>query len=478
MKTTSKGIVSSLAGALLCAMSAGAEQAPPAGTATTGAAAATQAAPAPPAPTLALVGGIIVDVSAGGNSTADIRDGVVVMRGGEIVAAGPRKTTEVPKDARVVHIDGAYVLPGLNDVFAGLNSQAQANAYLYKGVTSIVGSDEPGGRRGALLETARPSPRIQRLGFISGIQRTPAGRVPLSTEGILQQVEDEVGRGAKVLILHYQLDAEQVALVVKRARELGLPTIGELGRTTYTQAIEAGVDTFVHTSRYALELAATREMRDAIAADPFGQPAIDYYQYLADLDPDSPVVKSWAQRLGAAHMALIPTLSLFYYDLPEHENPWKDPIAAILDPAGIHRPVDRETGKREPLPGRQPVRSENLLRIEERYRRAGARYLAGSGTSAFGTLPGIALHLELRQLTKIGLNPRQALAAATSNVGEVFRWPKVGRVAPGFEADLVVVDADPAADIRNLEKIRMVVLRGEVVDREAMLVRAAEKGAR
>src|ERR1700746_550850 len=115
-----------VAGALLCALTVSAGP------------------PPKPAPSLAVVGGTIVDVSAGGNSTADLHDAVVVVRGDEIVAVGPRRTTEVPRDARVVHIDGAYVVPGLNDVFAGLNSQAQANAYLYKGVTSIVGLDEPG----------------------------------------------------------------------------------------------------------------------------------------------------------------------------------------------------------------------------------------------------------------------------------------------------------------------------------------------
>ncbi len=76
-------------------------------------------------------------------------------------------------------------------------------------------------------------------------------------------------------------------------------------------------------------------------------------------------------------------------------------------------------------------------------------------------------------LTDLGLTPRQAIAAATSSVGEVFRWPSVGKVAKGFDADLVIVDADPTADIRNLKKIRMVISRGEIVDREALLKSAA-----
>ena len=91
--------------------------------------------------TLVLVGGTIVDVSKSGQSAGDIRDSVIVMRDGKIVAAGPRNKTKIPAGANVIRIDGTYVLPGLNDVFAGMNNQTQANAYLYMGVTSIVGSD-------------------------------------------------------------------------------------------------------------------------------------------------------------------------------------------------------------------------------------------------------------------------------------------------------------------------------------------------
>jgi hypothetical protein len=399
---------------------------------------------------LVLIGGTIVDVSDSGRRAADIRDAVIVMQGGRIVSVGTQKRMKIPDGAKIIRIDGAYVVPGLNDVFAGLNSQAQANAYLYMGVTSIVGSDEPGGRRGALFIKAHPAPRIRPLGAV---------KAP-------EEVGEEAKRGAQVLLLHYPLTPEQTRLAVRRARELGLATIGELGQTTYTEAIDAGVDAFVHSSRYSLELASP-EMRSAVAKDPFGPPRTSFYQFLARLDPDDASIKKWGARLGKSRVALIPTLSLYYLDLPVHENPWKDEIAAILDPKDIHLPADRQTGQAPKPPGIPEGLSQNVLRIEERYRRAGARYLAGSGTSAFGTLPGISLHNELRMLTDLGLTPREALAAATSNVGEVFRWPTVGQVKAGYDADLLVVDANPTADIRNLKKIRLVILNGEVVDRQA-----------
>ncbi len=417
---------------------------------------------------IAITGATVIDVSASGKSANDIRDAVVVIRGGEIVAAGPRRKTKIPPGARIIRADGAYIVPGLNDVFAGLNSQAQANAYLYMGVTTILGSDEPGGRRGALLMNAVPGPRVRRMGFVSGLGGGTDGKpVELSSAGIMEQLEEEVRKGGQVLLLHYRLDPEETRMAVARARELGLATIGELGETTYTQGIELGIDAFVHTRRYSLELAPP-ELRAAVAREPFGPPRTTYYEYLASLDPDAPVVKEWAARLGASRVALIPTLAMSYLDLPEHENPWKEEIASILDPAGVHLPADRGTGAWPGAPGIPKGSSANLLRVEERNVRAGARYLTGSGSSAFGTLPGISLHRELQILTTLGLTPRQALAAATSNVGEVFRWRRVGHVRRGFDADLLILDADPTKDIANLKKIRMVIHDGVVVDRGAL----------
>jgi len=257
------------------------------------------------AATLVLTGGTIVDLSHSGSRTADLRDSVVVIRDARIVAAGPRKTTKIPAGARVIPIDGAYVLPGLNDVFAGLNSQSQANAYLYMGVTSIVGSDEPGGRRGALFTKAQPSPKIHLLGHV----------------GSLEELEKVAGQGAKILLLLYPLTPEQTRLAVKRARALGLPTIGELGQTRYSDAIDAGVDAFVHMSRYSLELASP-EMRMAVAKAPFGPPRTAFYQYLVELDPDAPAVAKWAKRLASSRVALVPTMSIYYLALPDHENMW------------------------------------------------------------------------------------------------------------------------------------------------------------
>jgi hypothetical protein len=432
-------------------------------------------APAAESEALVLEGGTLIDVSRFGKSSADIQDAIVVIRGGQIVAAGSRTTVGVPAGARRVNVRGKYITPGLVDGFAALGNQAQANAYLYLGVTSIVGLAGGDARRPPLFLNARPSPRIYRLEHV-GYEWTKDDKPrEFSEVETTKQVDALAKAGVKVLLISFAITPERTRQIVRRARELGLATIGELGVTSYHEAIKAGVDALVHTSRYSLELAPP-EMHEAVAKSPFGQPRIEFYKFLTALDPEDSKLRLYAAFLGSSRVALVPTLSLEYLDLPGHDNPWREPVAAILDPKDIHVPANPLTGNRDAADvdladAFPPGFSQKVVRIEEAYRRAGARYLTGSGTTAFGTMPGISLHTEVQLLTRIGLTPRQALAASTSNFGEIYRWTRVGQVKTGYNADLLVLDEDPIKDVRNLKKIRMVILDGEILDREKLLAK-------
>lgn len=426
---------------------------------------------------LVLAGATLIDVSSFGSSTADIKDSVILVRDGRVAAAGPRNEVNIPAGAQVIDVSGKYIVPGLNDAFSTLNNQAQANAYLYMGVTSIVGLGEPpGGRRGPLFLDAQPSPRI----FL--LDEDWSDNAPASEAELNREIDALARSGVKVLLLYYNLTPEQVRMIARRARELGMATIGELGLTTYAEGIQAGVNAFVHTSRYSLDVAPP-DLRKEVAEAPFGPPRIKYYRYLVGLAPDDPALQRHAAALASGRVGLIPTASLNYLDMPGHANPWKEPIAAILDPKDIHLPADPATGERDkpdpgtdPRDGFPPGVAEAMLKLDEQYRKAGAKFVAGSGADAFGTLPGISLHTELELLTRIGLTPRQALAAATSNFGELFGWSQVGQIKPGSNADLLVLDENPVQDIGHLKKIRMIILNGEVLDRDRLLLPARPAG--
>jgi hypothetical protein len=417
---------------------------------------------------LALVGGTLLDFGGFGNEERDLADSVLLIEGDRIRTAGRRGEVEIPAGATVLDVRGKFVVPGLVDGFAGMNSAAQARAYLYSGVTSIVGvADE---RRGPLALEVVPRPRVYPL---ESVGYGPDGEPEIDPAAVRRRVDALAASGVRVLLLMYPLPPPSLAAAVERARELGLATIGELGETPYPAALALGVEAFVHTSRYSLALA-PEEIRRAVARAPFGPPKLDYYLRLVSTYSHGEQVAAWADRLGRSGVALIPTLAMEYLDLPGHSNPWREPAAKILDPAGIHLPADPATGERVTRPGEGadafPAElAGTLIALESRYTAAGARHLAGSGTSAFGTMPGISLHHELELLVRVGLTPRQAIAAATTNFGAIFGWHDVGCAAPGCLADLLVVARDPTHDLAALREIETLVVGGRVLARAALL---------
>jgi len=94
--------------------------------------------------------------------------------------------------------------------------------------------------------------------------------------------------------------------------------------------------------------------------------------------------------------------------------------------------------------------------------RAGVRIIAGSDGAYLGhLLPGFALQRELQLLVESGLTPLQAIQAATTNAAAALRKAQeLGAVEQGYFADLVILRADPLKDVRNTQKIDLVIEGG------------------
>jgi imidazolonepropionase-like amidohydrolase len=114
--------------------------------------------------------------------------------------------------------------------------------------------------------------------------------------------------------------------------------------------------------------------------------------------------------------------------------------------------------------------------------RAGVPFLAGTDTPpGVHVFPGFSLHDELALFVAAGFSPAEALATATINPAVYFgREKEVGTIAPGMLADLVLLDANPLADIRNTRRIAAVVLDGRYLARADLdrLLNAAAAAAK
>ncbi|KAA6459767.1 hypothetical protein DYQ86_16800 [Acidobacteria bacterium AB60] len=458
-------------------------------------------AQAPPPVPLVLSGGTVVDLGDWGHSAKDQPDSVVIVQNGRITDVGPRATLAIPKGARVIDCTGKFIVPGLIDGFAGMSSQAEANANLFMGVTTVVASADS--RRGHIDFTASPAPHIYLLDSIgttddwSLLIGQPAwssklkenGRpAELSPEDTLRQLNDTAKLGTKVLWIGHQVTAANSQWIIAHAHQLGLITYGEFVATPYRVGVEAGVDALLHMGRYELGLAPD-ELQRPLANDPDGGAANTAYDYSERLPSTDPHVRAYGEFLAKNHAALMPMFSTYFERLPGHRNLWLEPAAALLDPMHMFDPPDRKTGEMVyPLPSwsrRLPASAQRymeenqrkkadqsaarLWRINQVLFHAYPHYLAASGAPVSGSFPGISLHVELEMLVRLGLTPREALAAATNNYSLQFNWSELGQIAPGRRADILVVDADPAVSTWNVRRISTLILEGNVIDRDALL---------
>jgi hypothetical protein len=457
--------------------------------------------PVPPPP-LVLAGGTIIDVTNWGHSANDIQDAVVYIRDGHILAVGPRASLPIPKGSQVIDCTGKYLIPGLIDGYAGMNSQGQASANLYMGVTTVVAASDS--VRRWVDQQAHPSPHIYLLDGIGStddwsllISRSEwaqklkdgTGHLnELSPDDIARQLADTAKLGTRVLWLGHNLTAANTQWIIEHAHQMGLITYGEFVSTSYQFGVQSGVDVLLHMGRYELGVIPD-ELQQPLMDDPEGSASRTAYGYAERLPPTDYRMRNYAQFLAKNRTALMPTFSQYYLRLPDHRNLWKEPAAQLLDARNLNAPPDPLTGETiYPLPAwarhlpnysvhwmeenahkKADLEAIKLWAINQAIFEAYPHYLAASGAPAFGTMPGISMHTELEMLVRLGLSPREALAAATNNYAEQFHWTELGQIAPGRRADILILDGDPTTNIWNARNINTILLDGNQIDRESLL---------
>ena len=191
---------------------------------------------------------------------------------------------------------------------------------------------------------------------------------------------------------------------------------------------------------------------------------------------DALIYDDAVQLFRAARVSVVPTIS-YYALVALSENPRlleaDSEVAPFItrDDFGWYLNMKRPEREREARAMRE-ARATTL-----KLARAGVTI--GTGTDLW-QLP-TAVHLELEELVASGLTTREAIRAATSSAARIIGADdELGTVETGKLADLVILDADPLADIRNTRRISAVVQGGRVVDRAAIrsaFDRPAQAGA-
>lgn len=431
----------------------------------------------------------VIDVETGARRPGH----TVVVAGDRIAAVGPSADVAVPRGATVVDGTGRFLIPGLWDMHVHAARDGRALRFwphfLAHGVTGIR---ETGSYTDSLLfwraEARRHPERAPRIVWSSPMLD---GDPPLYAHALTVRTPDEaravVARmqalGFDYLKVYSGLSREAFFAIADEARRRGVRIAGEVPNPVApAEAAEAGMRTFEHLwNHFEWCVPGAGALRDSLArldhadAPEAARRAVREAQYRRWLDGYDPACADrLAARIAAAGTWQVPTLvinrSYSFMDstwTPDARRRWV-PARTLAEWDTIRAETLAEYGPTGVAAWRARYRYEaDMLR---RMVAAGVGVMAGSDASDEPFVyAGASLHDEMALLVDAGLSPLQALQAATRNPARYLgREDELGTVDAGKLADLVLLDADPLADIRATTQIRAVVLGGRLLDRAAL----------
>ena len=349
--------------------------------------------------------------------------------------------------ARVLDAEGKFLIPGLMDLHAHEYRPALLPGFPYFGVTTIRDQGSAIGPlvayRDAIAAGKVPGPRVD----FGGIQ--------FYTDWAY---DTEDGQGAEP-----EADPEHVVRAVALASMFGSDHVKtrtfrrwDLNARFITEAHRRGMRVTGHCSHLLPLVAAGMDAKEhAGFCEPRG---------------DGIIHDDLVQLYRAAGIGVVPTISYSALAVRLNEQPGAldadSGLAPFLSPKGDFAWMLQldSAGHREFMHFREWARQATL-----KLARAGVTI--GTGTDIWQIPTGV--HLEMEEMVAAGLTPLEALHAATGGAARIVgAQQELGTITVGKWADLVLLDADPSADIRNTRRIRAVIQAGQLLDRGAILARA------
>ena len=468
-------------------------------------------APSPAAGDLAIRGVTVVDVESG----ALLADRTVHVRGKRIVSVDSG-TRALPAGATVVDGAGKYLIPGLWDMHGHILHRWSWGAPLdvANGVTGVrdMSTSTPMAEvrriRGEVAAGRRVGPRLVVAGpLIDGQDEGEPVMFPeylaVSSVARARHVVDSLhAEGVDFIKVYTHLRRDLLDAIVERSRHHGLRFTGHVPLAlTTAEASDLGMRSVEHAYRHRMACAtaedeirrllveqlAAQRRRDAVANE-----RLEDSTFRLGLDGySSEKCRALGRRFARNGTWFVPSLvEMRSRYLPEPRS-WEEldslfrqPHLAYMPRAVVARWRDEDSYGRgardrgitsreeyERMVADRAREVETRLRMVADLHRGGAGILAGTDASIYfpTVVIGFALHEELQLLVQAGLTPLQALQAATLSPARFLNaTDSLGTVAPGKLADLVLLDANPLADIRHTTRIRGVVLDGRWLDRAAL----------
>jgi len=434
----------------------------------------------------------------------------VAVDGDRIVAVGRTGKVKVGPATTTIDGKGMYLIPGLWDmhVHLGPYRERALPLFLANGVTSIreVGGDleQTGYVRQEVLAGRMLGPDVLIAGpILDGPEVSkawPSGRVAVPTPAVARRVVESLAtRGVDLIKVHSQTPRASYFAILDEARKRGLLVGGHVpDGVLASEAVDSGHRTIEHT--WGLGLA--NSSRGAALSAWMTAAMSRYIDTAGTRFRLWPYVSYRVAATDSANASYDWTTALAFAKSAAARDVWFDPTLIVIRTQALkNEPAERDFPELRFVPkaardfedGEPPIPNPtsadlergrgqwlNALRTFRALVEAKARFVAGSDVPVLPLVPGFSLQRELKLLVEMGLTPQGALQAATRNPAQAMNRPDLGTIEPGRIASMVLLSADPLADIGNLKAIQTVMLRGRLLDRVVLdrMLRDAEAYAK
>ena len=419
-----------------------------------------------------------------------IENAWIVVEGNRLVRIGSGKPPEAFDPSHVHDLAGRFVLPGLIDAHAHITAtgilqvelrdgspslgmkvdervtQHNARIALARGVTSVR---NPGGAP----EANAHYDRMVAAGTWIGPEARHAGAVmqppPMSgdmfryprTEAEWQAAAaQEAALGMKYFKLYTHLTEDELATGIRVAHQHGLEAIAHLNQVSWTRAIELGIDQLEHALPTSPDLLEPHARAKYVAE--LDQTSRFMYRWFELVDYEGPLFRELVEQLAKKKIAV--DLTLVVNELVYNS----DDLARVLpaferkdlhpDVLAVYDSQMRASATGWTAEDYQRARAvmPKVLELARRLHAAGVPMMIG--TDAGG---GVLMGREMQLHREAGIPAWDVLRMVTSEAAAIMDMGnRVGRIEEGYEADLVILDADPLVDMRAVDRVYAVVNNG------------------
>lgn len=393
----------------------------------------------------------------------------VVIRDGNIAAVGDAATTVVPAGALQVDLTGKTLIPGLVMVHEhlyypagpgiyGNYTESFSRLYLAGGVTSMRTGGNMNGYSELNIARAiergdKPGPWIDATApYLNGPNafiQMHALRTPAEARTFVNFWADQ---GATSFKAYMQISREVLRAAIDAAHARGLKVTGHLCSVTYREAAGLGIDNLEHGFLAATDFVAGK-VPDECPGQGRGQQSVNA------IDPSSDAVRSLIQDLVRRKVALTSTMTVFETFTPGRPMP---PGIEVLVPA-MREAYERQHA--QVARNATSIYSTLLpkgMALELAFARAGGLLVTGTDpTGGGGVIPGFSNQRAVELLVEGGFTPVEAIRVATLNGATYLgRASRVGSIAVGKQADLVVINGNPAVRVADIRHVELVFRQG------------------